>query len=224
MSYHQGAEGGDIPKERQKDGSPYKDLDEIMDPHMSVHVHKTDFPTPSWESTRTLESDGELSCNLKHVQLCSASHMSMSDQSVNSSSIDPTDDGDQIMDERIHLERPLSPIPSYLSMKSMEMPIVFKEEEVTQREDVHLERAESPTSSYSSAKSHQSDEEDEEENSAPKEKCNRSVIRPEEMVCDVCKLNAGKSSLTSNQYYCDTQVLKEKVFKYFGTAPLTFFV
>uniref|UniRef100_A0A4W5M7C9 Interferon-induced very large GTPase 1-like n=1 Tax=Hucho hucho TaxID=62062 RepID=A0A4W5M7C9_9TELE len=34
MSYHQGAEGGAIPKERQKDGSPYKDLDETMDPDM----------------------------------------------------------------------------------------------------------------------------------------------------------------------------------------------
>ncbi|CAB1326988.1 unnamed protein product [Coregonus sp. 'balchen'] len=34
MSYHQGAEGGAIPKERQKDGSPNKDLDETMDPEM----------------------------------------------------------------------------------------------------------------------------------------------------------------------------------------------
>ncbi|CAB1327024.1 unnamed protein product, partial [Coregonus sp. 'balchen'] len=38
MSYHQGAEGGAIPKERQKDGSSNKDLDETMDPDMkSVH-------------------------------------------------------------------------------------------------------------------------------------------------------------------------------------------
>ncbi|KAK6324580.1 hypothetical protein J4Q44_G00039220, partial [Coregonus suidteri] len=38
MSYHQGAEGGAIPKERQKDGSPNKDLDETRDPDMkSVH-------------------------------------------------------------------------------------------------------------------------------------------------------------------------------------------
>ncbi|KAK6324551.1 hypothetical protein J4Q44_G00038930 [Coregonus suidteri] len=34
MSYHQGAEGGAIPKERQKDGSSNKDLDETMDPDM----------------------------------------------------------------------------------------------------------------------------------------------------------------------------------------------
>ncbi|KAK6324552.1 hypothetical protein J4Q44_G00038940, partial [Coregonus suidteri] len=34
MSYHQGAKGGAIPKERQKDGSPNKDLDETMDPDM----------------------------------------------------------------------------------------------------------------------------------------------------------------------------------------------
>jgi hypothetical protein len=34
MSYHQGAEGGDIHKERQKDGSTNKDLDETMDPDM----------------------------------------------------------------------------------------------------------------------------------------------------------------------------------------------
>ncbi|CAB1326940.1 unnamed protein product, partial [Coregonus sp. 'balchen'] len=34
MSYHQGAEGGAIHKERQKDGSPNKDFDETMDPHM----------------------------------------------------------------------------------------------------------------------------------------------------------------------------------------------
>ncbi|XP_070971803.1 up-regulator of cell proliferation-like [Oncorhynchus clarkii lewisi] len=34
MSYHQGAEGGAIHKERCKDGSPYKDLDETMDPDM----------------------------------------------------------------------------------------------------------------------------------------------------------------------------------------------
>uniref|UniRef100_A0AAZ3PVA7 Interferon-induced very large GTPase 1-like n=1 Tax=Oncorhynchus tshawytscha TaxID=74940 RepID=A0AAZ3PVA7_ONCTS len=34
MSYHQGVEGGAIHKERCKDGSPYKDLDETMDPDM----------------------------------------------------------------------------------------------------------------------------------------------------------------------------------------------
>ncbi|CAB1326945.1 unnamed protein product, partial [Coregonus sp. 'balchen'] len=34
MSYHQGAKGGAIPKERQKDGSPNNDLDETMDPDM----------------------------------------------------------------------------------------------------------------------------------------------------------------------------------------------
>ncbi|XP_055780223.1 fibronectin-like [Salvelinus fontinalis] len=34
MSYHQGTEGGAIPKERQKNGSPYKELDETMDPDM----------------------------------------------------------------------------------------------------------------------------------------------------------------------------------------------
>nr|XP_023990582.1 uncharacterized protein LOC111958497 [Salvelinus alpinus] len=34
MSYHQGAEGGAMPKERRKDGSPNKDLDDTMDPDM----------------------------------------------------------------------------------------------------------------------------------------------------------------------------------------------
>uniref|UniRef100_A0A4W5LB11 B box-type domain-containing protein n=1 Tax=Hucho hucho TaxID=62062 RepID=A0A4W5LB11_9TELE len=34
MSYHQRAEGGAIHKKRRKDGSPYKDLDETMDPDM----------------------------------------------------------------------------------------------------------------------------------------------------------------------------------------------
>ncbi|XP_064860609.1 uncharacterized protein LOC135562002 [Oncorhynchus nerka] len=36
MSYHQGAEGGAILKERQKDGSPNKNLDETVDPDMST--------------------------------------------------------------------------------------------------------------------------------------------------------------------------------------------
>ncbi|XP_055765570.1 interferon-induced very large GTPase 1-like [Salvelinus fontinalis] len=119
MSY-QGTEGGAIHKERQKDGSPYKELDETTDPDMkSVHVHKTEFPTPSWESTRTLESDGELSI-LKNLHPRSVSHMSTSVQSAQSgnSSIDLSDDGDQIRDERTNLERPMSPTPSYLSMKS----------------------------------------------------------------------------------------------------------
>uniref|UniRef100_A0A673W3K6 Fibronectin-like n=1 Tax=Salmo trutta TaxID=8032 RepID=A0A673W3K6_SALTR len=81
MSYHQGAEGGAIPKERQKDGSPNKNLDETMDPDM----------------------DPDMS-NLKYLQLRTASHMSMHDQrnqSVNSSSIDPSDDGDQTRNESI---------------------------------------------------------------------------------------------------------------------------
>ncbi|XP_071264099.1 LOW QUALITY PROTEIN: interferon-induced very large GTPase 1-like [Salvelinus alpinus] len=39
MSYQQGAEGGAITKERLKDGSPNKDLDEIMDPDMKNSVH-----------------------------------------------------------------------------------------------------------------------------------------------------------------------------------------
>ncbi|KAM9399052.1 GTPase IMAP family member 5-like [Salvelinus alpinus] len=39
MSYQQGAEGGAITKERLKDGSPNKDLDEIMDPDMKSSVH-----------------------------------------------------------------------------------------------------------------------------------------------------------------------------------------
>ncbi|XP_055770835.1 fibronectin-like isoform X2 [Salvelinus fontinalis] len=39
MSYHQGAEGGAIPKERRKDGSPNKDLDKTMDPDMKSSVH-----------------------------------------------------------------------------------------------------------------------------------------------------------------------------------------
>ncbi|XP_045072859.1 uncharacterized protein LOC121560993 [Coregonus clupeaformis] len=154
MSYHQGAEGGAIPKERQKDGSPNKDLDETMDPDMRN--------------------------NLKHLQLHTDSHMSMSDQSDQSgnSSIDPSDDGDQIMDGRVHLQRPVSPAASYLSMKSdqsMLNPPGFKEGELTKKEGVLLERAESPTLSYASAKSHQSlntDEEDEEVNSAQKEKNN----------------------------------------------------
>ncbi|CAB1326950.1 unnamed protein product, partial [Coregonus sp. 'balchen'] len=107
--------------------------------------------------------------------------MSMSYQSVNSS-IDPTDGGDQIMDERVHLQRPVSPAPSYVSMKSdksMNVPLGFKEGELTQQEGVLLERAESPALSYASAKSHQSlntDEEDEEVNSAQKEKCSLKKI------------------------------------------------
>ncbi|XP_045075885.1 uncharacterized protein LOC121554702 [Coregonus clupeaformis] len=128
MSYHQGAKGGAIPKERQKDGSPNKDFDETMDPHMSVHVRKTDFPTLSCESNRTLESDGDLSSNLKHLQLRTTSHMSMSGQSVNSS-IDPSDDGDQSMDKRGSPERAESISSGVLSMKSdqsMIYPIHFK--------------------------------------------------------------------------------------------------
>ncbi|CAB1326946.1 unnamed protein product [Coregonus sp. 'balchen'] len=123
MSYHQGAEGGAITKERQKDGSPNKDLDETMDPDTKrgvVHVHKIKCPTPSCESTRTLESAGELS-NVKRLRLHTASHMSMSDQS-----------------KQIHLERPLSPTPSYLSMKSdqsMAIPLVFKQRNLTQRKE-----------------------------------------------------------------------------------------
>ncbi|XP_070296407.1 interferon-induced very large GTPase 1-like isoform X2 [Salvelinus sp. IW2-2015] len=210
MSY-QGAEGGAIPKERQKDGSPYKDLDETMDPDMkSVHVHKTDFPTPSWESTRTLESDRELSI-LKNLHPRSVSHMSTSVQSAQSgnSSIDPSHDGDQTRDERIHQERSMSPTPSYLSMKSdtsMSTPLSF-EGNLTQKQEVLLERAESPTLSYASANSHQSmdtDEEVEEENSAPKE----NIIRPEEVVCDVCEVQAVKFCQTCTLSYCGTHVKK----------------
>ncbi|XP_014065392.1 interferon-induced very large GTPase 1 isoform X2 [Salmo salar] len=184
MSYQQGAEGGAIPKERQKDGSPNKDLDDTMDPDMRN--------------------------NLKHLQLRTASHMSMSDQSDQSvnSSRDPSDYGDQIMDERVHLQRPVSPAPSYISMKSdqsMIIPFGFKEGNLTQKEDVLLERAESPTLSYASANSHQSmdtDEEDEEENSAPKEK-------PGQVVCDICdEVKAVKSCLTCTQSYCETHVRK----------------
>uniref|UniRef100_A0A8K9XBS8 Interferon-induced very large GTPase 1-like n=2 Tax=Oncorhynchus mykiss TaxID=8022 RepID=A0A8K9XBS8_ONCMY len=177
---HQGAEGRAIPKKRQKDGSPNKDLDETMDPDMRN--------------------------NLKHLQLLPASHMSMSDQSVTSSR-DPSDDGDQIIDERVHLRRPVSPAPSYISMKSdqsMGIPLRFKEGNLSQKEEVLLERAESPTPSYASANSHQSmdtDEEDEEENSAPKEK-------PGEVVCDVCEVQAVKSCLTCTQSYCETHVKK----------------
>ncbi|XP_071264098.1 interferon-induced very large GTPase 1-like isoform X2 [Salvelinus alpinus] len=203
MSY-QGTEGGAIPKERQKDGSPNKDLDETMDPDMSVHVYKTDFPTPSCESTRTPESDGELSNNMKHLQLCTASHSDHSDQSVNLS-VDPSD-GDQSKDERVHLERPVSPTSSYLSMKSdksMRNPPVFKEEDLTQKEGVLLESAESPTLSYASENSHQSMD-TEEEDSAQKE----NIIRPEEVVCDVCEVQAVKFCQTCTLSYCGTHVKK----------------
>ncbi|XP_055765125.1 interferon-induced very large GTPase 1-like [Salvelinus fontinalis] len=113
MSYQQGTEGGVIPKERQKDGSPYKELDETMDPDMSI---------------------------FKNLHLRSASHMSMSVQSAQSgnSSIDPSDDGDQTRDERIHLERSMSQTPSYLSMKSdtsMDPPLFFKEGNLTQKQE-----------------------------------------------------------------------------------------
>ncbi|XP_045578947.1 interferon-induced very large GTPase 1 isoform X2 [Salmo salar] len=245
MSYQQGAEGGAITKERQKDGSPNKDLDETMDPDMSVHVHKTDFSTPSCESTRTLESDGELSNNLKHLQHRTASHSDHSDQSVNLS-VDPSN-GDQSKGERVHLERPVSPTPSYLSMKSdksMLNPPVFKEEDLTQKEGVLLESAESPTLSDASANSHQSMDTDEED-SAQKEKNNlkhlqlctashmsmsdhidqsvnlsidpsddgdqtkdESIIRPEEVVCDVCEVKAVKFCQTCTLSYCGTHVKK----------------
>ncbi|XP_014065394.2 protogenin B isoform X2 [Salmo salar] len=156
--------------------------------------------------------DPDMRNNLKHLQLRTASHMSMSDQSDQSvtSSRDPSGDGDQIMDERVHLQRPVSPAPSYISMKSdksMANPPEFKEGDLTQKEEVLLERAESPTLSNASANSHQSmdmDEEDKEENSAPKE----NIIRPEEVVCDVCEVKAVKSCLTCNQYYCETHVRK----------------
>eukprot|EP00063_Salmo_salar_P090513 XP_014065348.1 PREDICTED: tripartite motif-containing protein 29-like isoform X2 [Salmo salar] len=136
-----------------------------MDPDMSVHVQKIDFPTPSCESTRTLESEGEL---------------------------------------RVHLERPVSPTPSDLSMKSdksMRNPPVFKEEDLTQKEGNNLKhlqlRAASHCDQSVNSSKYPSDDGDQTRDG--------SIIRPEEMVCEV---KAVKFCLTCTQSYCGTHVKK----------------
>ncbi|XP_071264193.1 interferon-induced very large GTPase 1-like isoform X2 [Salvelinus alpinus] len=148
MSYHQGAEGEAIPKERLRDGSPNKDLDETMDPDMRVHLERPVSPIPSYLSIKSDKSlmiplgfkDGELAKiegnNLNHLQLRTASHMSTSDQSDQSLNLsrDPSDDGDQTRDG--------------------------------------------------------------------------SLIRPEEMVCDVCEVKAVKFCQTCTLSYCGTHVKK----------------
>ncbi|XP_064859686.1 up-regulator of cell proliferation-like [Oncorhynchus nerka] len=53
MSYHQGAEGGAIHKERCKDGSPYKDLDETMDPDMSGPPERAESISSGFLSVKT---------------------------------------------------------------------------------------------------------------------------------------------------------------------------
>ncbi|XP_045074474.1 fibronectin-like [Coregonus clupeaformis] len=91
MSYHQGAEGGAIHKERQKDGSPNKDLDETMDPYMkSVHPEIAESVSSGYLSIKSDQSmdlpfrfkgPGEVPCDIcsevqavKFCQTCTISY------------------------------------------------------------------------------------------------------------------------------------------------------
>ncbi|XP_071264244.1 fibronectin-like isoform X4 [Salvelinus alpinus] len=56
MSYHQGTEGGAIPKERRKDGSPSKNLDETMDPDMRGQSEKAESISSGFLSMKTERS------------------------------------------------------------------------------------------------------------------------------------------------------------------------
>ncbi|XP_052356403.1 uncharacterized protein LOC127916982 isoform X1 [Oncorhynchus keta] len=56
MSYHQGAEGGAIPKERQKDGSQNKDFDETMDPDMRGQSERAESISSGFLSMKTDKS------------------------------------------------------------------------------------------------------------------------------------------------------------------------
>ncbi|XP_020329185.1 E3 ubiquitin-protein ligase TRIM16-like [Oncorhynchus kisutch] len=56
MSYHQGAEGGAIPKERQKDGSPNKDLNVTMDPDMRGQSERAESISSGFLSMKTDKS------------------------------------------------------------------------------------------------------------------------------------------------------------------------
>ncbi|XP_045069890.1 E3 ubiquitin-protein ligase TRIM16-like [Coregonus clupeaformis] len=84
MSYQQGTEGGAIPKERQKDGSPNKDLDETMDPDIkSVHPEIDESVSSGYLSMKSDQSmelpfrfkgPGEVPCDIcsevKAVKFC----------------------------------------------------------------------------------------------------------------------------------------------------------
>ncbi|CDQ85852.1 unnamed protein product [Oncorhynchus mykiss] len=56
MSYHQGAEGGAIHKERQKDGSPNKDLNLTMDPDMRGQSERAESISSGFLSMKTDKS------------------------------------------------------------------------------------------------------------------------------------------------------------------------
>ncbi|XP_042169908.1 uncharacterized protein LOC112261254 [Oncorhynchus tshawytscha] len=110
-----------------------------MDPDMkSVHVHKTDFSTPSWESTRTLESDRELRVHMERAESPAPSYLSMkTHQSMETPN--SFKEGDFTQKEGVHLERAESPSQSCVSEKtdqSIDPPVSFKEEDPSQQEDI----------------------------------------------------------------------------------------
>ncbi|CAB1326954.1 unnamed protein product [Coregonus sp. 'balchen'] len=68
MSYHQGAEGGAIPKERQKDGSPNKDLDETM----GLDMKRNHYTVPKLQRHTLVEVTGDL-----EERLCQVHHRAL---------------------------------------------------------------------------------------------------------------------------------------------------